>query len=255
VTWTQIVGAGVATAVAAVAASFLGVYGTVIGAALMSVISTGGTVLVQRGLNRTNDQVQRAGQKLQTQIRPRQPTNTTGRHRLTPSPAPSTGPTTPDPAAQDPGSGSTAADPGSAQGDGDGTSDGEGGDGRRRLPRWAVWAISAVAVFAVVMGIVTVVELAIHKPLSSVVRGEPGSGTTFGRHQQSTPTPNATSSPGRSPGRSPAHTPSTGKSGGSSAEPSGNGGNSPSAKPTSSTNKPTPNDSRKASAEPSPPAP
>ncbi|MBV2366249.1 hypothetical protein ACFPZ0_08055 [Streptomonospora nanhaiensis] len=43
----QVVGAGVATLTAATLASFLGVYGTIIGAAVMSVLSTAGTAVFQ----------------------------------------------------------------------------------------------------------------------------------------------------------------------------------------------------------------
>ncbi|RCV48940.1 hypothetical protein [Marinitenerispora sediminis] len=52
---SQVVGGGLATLTAATAASFLGVYGTIIGAAVMSVISTAGTAVVQHLLSRSGE--------------------------------------------------------------------------------------------------------------------------------------------------------------------------------------------------------
>ncbi|GAB3211914.1 hypothetical protein ACQEU5_17565 [Marinactinospora thermotolerans] len=52
---SQVVGGGLATLTAATAASYLGVYGTIIGAAVMSVISTAGTAVVQHFLSRSGD--------------------------------------------------------------------------------------------------------------------------------------------------------------------------------------------------------
>ncbi|QFG20879.1 hypothetical protein [Actinomadura sp. WMMB 499] len=54
---TQVIASGVATAVAAIGASFLGVYGTVIGTALMSVISTAGAAVCKHYLDRGRDQI------------------------------------------------------------------------------------------------------------------------------------------------------------------------------------------------------
>ncbi|GAA3757963.1 hypothetical protein HDA32_001853 [Spinactinospora alkalitolerans] len=52
---SQVVGGGVATLTAATAASYLGVYGTIIGTAVMSVISTAGTAVAQHYLQRSGD--------------------------------------------------------------------------------------------------------------------------------------------------------------------------------------------------------
>lgn len=207
ITWSQLAAAGVATACAAVAASFLGVYGTVIGAALMSVISTGGTVLIQRGLNRTQDRVRTA---VTTQLHVRA------------EPAPE-----PDPEPDDDLEDGTEKKP--------------------RLPRWAIWVLSAVAVFAVVMGIVTVIELALREPLSSAVRGESGTGTTFDRpiERTSTPTPGGSTVPGRTASPSPSST-RTDRGGGNERRAS----SSSSPKPSTSTSAPEPSTSGNASAEP-----
>lgn len=51
------IASGVATAVAAIGASFLGVYGTVIGTALMSVISTAGAAVCKHYLDQGRDQI------------------------------------------------------------------------------------------------------------------------------------------------------------------------------------------------------
>ncbi|MDA0567087.1 hypothetical protein LG943_22610 [Streptomonospora sp. S1-112] len=51
----QVVGAGVATLTAATLASFLGVYGTIIGAAVMSVLSTAGTAVFQHLAERSGE--------------------------------------------------------------------------------------------------------------------------------------------------------------------------------------------------------
>ncbi|NEA24450.1 hypothetical protein G3I70_18415 [Actinomadura bangladeshensis] len=54
---TQLIASAVATAVAALGASYLGVYGTIIGAALMSVISTAGSAVGKHYLDQGRDQI------------------------------------------------------------------------------------------------------------------------------------------------------------------------------------------------------
>ncbi|MES9605289.1 hypothetical protein [Actinomadura sp. NPDC000929] len=54
---TQLIASAVATAVAALGASFLGVYGTIIGAALMSVISTAGSAVGKHYLDQGREQI------------------------------------------------------------------------------------------------------------------------------------------------------------------------------------------------------
>jgi cytoskeletal protein RodZ len=72
---------------------------------------------------------------------------------------------------------------------------------RRRGPRrrWVALAVASVGVFATVLVAVTAVELATGRPLSDLLRGRDGSGTTFigpvGRtthHPSGTPTPKPT---------------------------------------------------------------
>lgn len=57
VSTTQLVASAVATAFAAFGASYLGVYGTIIGAALMSVISTAGSAVGKHYLDQGRDQI------------------------------------------------------------------------------------------------------------------------------------------------------------------------------------------------------
>ncbi|MCP9949264.1 hypothetical protein [Actinomadura madurae] len=54
---TQLIASAVATAVAALGASYLGVYGTIIGAALMSVISTAGSAVGKHYLDQGREQI------------------------------------------------------------------------------------------------------------------------------------------------------------------------------------------------------
>ncbi|QKG21008.1 hypothetical protein [Actinomadura verrucosospora] len=57
VSTTQLIASGVATLVAAVGASYLGVYGTIIGAGLMSVMSTAGSAVVKHYLDQGRSQI------------------------------------------------------------------------------------------------------------------------------------------------------------------------------------------------------
>ncbi|GAA1546227.1 hypothetical protein GCM10009678_31140 [Actinomadura kijaniata] len=54
---TQLIASGAATAAAAVGASYLGVYGTIIGAAFMSVVSTAGTAVAKHYLDQGREQI------------------------------------------------------------------------------------------------------------------------------------------------------------------------------------------------------
>ncbi|WP_433150786.1 hypothetical protein ACQPZ8_13880 [Actinomadura nitritigenes] len=57
VSTTQLIASGVATLAAAVGASYLGVYGTIIGAGLMSVMSTAGSAVVKHYLDQGRNQI------------------------------------------------------------------------------------------------------------------------------------------------------------------------------------------------------
>lgn len=66
----QVAGAGVATLTAATAASYLNVYGTVIGTAVMAVLSTSATPVIQHWITRSGEQAKELAEKAkQTQDR------------------------------------------------------------------------------------------------------------------------------------------------------------------------------------------
>ncbi|MDS1268819.1 hypothetical protein RIF23_00765 [Lipingzhangella sp. LS1_29] len=168
---SQVVGGGAATLAAATAASYAGLYGTIIGAAVMSVLSTSGTAVFQYYLRRSGD---KAKELAETQRR---------------RPA---------------GSNAPDGQPGGGAGGGVGSGVGSDGDTTTALshtapsqthassgtdvsvpgspkPRaaggWRRWrgaALSAVAVFLVVMALVTAFELFSGKSLSDTVRGSDG---------------------------------------------------------------------------------
>jgi hypothetical protein len=130
----------VATALAAItatiAASYLGVSGTVIGAALASVVSAVGNAVYGHSLRSTRDRVR-------------------GRDPRPLTPASASAPAE-----------LSASRPG------------------HKPPRWRGAAIGAAAVFAAVLALVTGVELVAGRPLSDLVRGDAGSGTSvFGGGQ------------------------------------------------------------------------
>ncbi|QXJ20697.1 hypothetical protein AGRA3207_001456 [Actinomadura graeca] len=58
---TQLIASGLATAAAAVGASYLGVYGTILGAAFMSVVSTAGSAVCKHYLDQGREQIKDLG--------------------------------------------------------------------------------------------------------------------------------------------------------------------------------------------------
>jgi uncharacterized membrane protein YgcG len=142
---TQVCAGALAAVSAAVLASFFGVAGTVIGAALVSVVSTVGSALYSASLNRTSDRLRKARVQLATR----------------PVPASGDAPTRELPAHLDPRR--APATP------------------RRRI-RWPRVAGYAAAVFVLAMGIVTTVELIGQQPVSALVGGTDtsSSSTTIG---------------------------------------------------------------------------
>ena len=139
---TQLVATALAAITATIAASYLGVSGTVIGAALASVVSAVGNAVYGHSLRSTRDRVR--GRDPQ----PPAPTS---------SPAPTSAPASAEPRPSRPG---------------------------HPRPRWRGAAIGAAAVFAAVLALVTGVELVAGRPLSDLIRGDAGSGTSvFGGGQ------------------------------------------------------------------------
>ena len=129
----QVVASAFAAVTATVGASFLGVAGTVIGAAVASVLTVVANAIYLASLHRTRDRL--AG------LAPAQ----TG-SRATPWP---------------------------------GARDAPWRKIRGRPIPWRAVGIGAVAVFAVLVGLITVVEAAAGRPLTDILRNQPGHGTSF----------------------------------------------------------------------------
>lgn len=184
----QLIGGGVATMAAATAASFIGVYGTVIGAAIMSVISTAGTTLVthwmQRGGARARGLAARG-----TARRRAAGEASAGDASAGSDPGAADGDTLPAAAGQarqadaegdDSRAAETQALPLAASGStqdtaGEGPKDG-GEPGRAwRWPSWRTLAVPAALTFVGVMAVVLAFELFTGQSLSDTVHGREGS--------------------------------------------------------------------------------
>jgi len=127
---TQLLATALAAITATVAASFLGVTGTVIGAALASVVSAIGTAVYTHSLHRTRVRVREV---VPSRRREPAPQADTERREALPATPPS---------------------------------------------RWHGVAIGSLALFVTVLTFVTGVELVTGRPLSDLVRGDTGSGTS-----------------------------------------------------------------------------
>ncbi len=160
---TQLIASGLAAVTATVAASFLGVTGTVIGAAVASMLTVSGNAIYAHSLRRTSERVRTV---VPTAVRRHagaapQPTDPTDHTKVAPPEKP-----------------------------------------RKPLSRRQL-AIAVVGLFAAVLALVTTVELAAGRPLSDLLRGKSGHGTTvFGtthhsgnNHPQPTPTVTETVTP------------------------------------------------------------
>ncbi len=222
---TQVAASALAAVVGAVLASELGVYGTIIGAAVVSTGATVGSALFQHLFRRTGEQL---------------------RDLATSAPA-RPAPTGPNPLPEQPEAEFDPFDP--------------GGERTRMLaalappvpvdsvavyrgrttwrPKgWKTYALMAVLVFGLAMGTVTVVELVVGKPMTAVLRNEPGSGTSFGgsvQHDHGSGGYGRTD-PAWVPSSTPSGpagggAPSTGPSSGSSTGPSGSPSPTPSSSP------------------------
>ena len=148
---TQLIASALAAVTATVAASFLGVSGTVIGAAVASVLTVCGNAIYGHSLKRTSERVRTvvpsAGRRHPSAMRDETPTTAIGRTNAAP----------------------TEKKP------------------RKPLSR-RQWAIGVVGIFVAMLALVTTVELAAGRPLSDLLRGKSGQGTTvFGTtHHAST---------------------------------------------------------------------
>ena len=177
----QVAAGALAAVSAAVIASFFGVAGTVIGAAVASVVSTVGAAVYTESMRRTHAGLRRLVRSPQAPV-----------HR-------SAGDRPPLPAHLDP----RRSPP------------------HRRWARWAMVAATAVAVFGLAMVVVTTVELIGHKPVAALVGGSDQTGGTTlgaltgtrggdGRPQQAPASPSTTPTDGIAPASDPAPTATSG---------------------------------------------
>ncbi len=159
---TQVIASALAAVTATVAGSFLGVSGTVIGAAIASVLTVTGNAVYAHSLKRTSERVR-------TVVPPAARWHARDIHGNPVEPD-HTSTAKLEPAGKQPRTPFT----------------------RRQL------AVAAVGLFAAVLALVTTVELAAGSPLSDLLRGKSGHGTTvFGTTHHSstnhkTPTPTVT---------------------------------------------------------------
>jgi hypothetical protein len=142
----QVAASALAAVSAAVIASLFGVAGTMIGAAVASVVSTVGVALYSESLHRTHAGIRRAGRQLA-----RLPMLGASEDRSV-------------------GTGGMPLLPDHLHP--------RRGSARRRWLRWSTVAATVVAVFATAMGVVTVVELIGQQPVAALVGGSSESGTT-----------------------------------------------------------------------------
>src|SRR3712207_926366 len=139
---TQVAAGALASVSSAVVASFFGLAGTLIGAALASVISTVSAALYSSSLQKTNERLRTA----RSQLTGRQPP--VADTKVAPA-APATPATQVLPAHLDP----------------------RRAPARRPRPRWTRVAVYAAAVFLMAMGVITGIELIGQKPVSALVGG------------------------------------------------------------------------------------
>jgi hypothetical protein len=200
----QVAASALAAISSAVAASFLGVGGTVLGAGLGSVIATISTALYQHSLHRTNATLKKVVPVPNVVVR-----QTAGRLRAPADPADVPEIRT-DGSIALPVPADDRSRPAAAPAD-------------RRPLRWGRLALAAAVVFGVALGSIAVVETFLGGSVSSVVRGEDPHGSTIGglvnnddkggskpdSPTSPTPDPSGTPDPGTPPDdETPAPTPS-----------------------------------------------
>lgn len=139
---TQVAAGALASVSSAVVASFFGLAGTLIGAALASVISTVSAALYSSSLRKTNERLRIARSQLTGRQSPVAET------KVAPA-SPATPATQVLPAHLDP----------------------RRAPARRPRPRWTRVAVYAAAIFVLAMGVITGIELIGQKPVSALVGG------------------------------------------------------------------------------------
>ncbi|MGW1214559.1 hypothetical protein ACWD5F_33540 [Streptomyces sp. NPDC002499] len=239
-TAVQVAASALATVVGAFLASLLGVTGTIIGAAVVSTSATTGAAVFQHAFRRTGEEIRNRVPLVGV---PRTPTEERAQVRADARAA----------FAAPPGAPAAGAEPSFAAPEGETVTTYRGGSRRDAFAwknfGWKKYALATGLVFALAMVTVTAVELIAGKPVSAVVKGEPGKGTSVGGGSagDSHPTPGPSLTPGTSGGMTPqpgrsavpdaSATPETGSDSGSDSE-SGSGageGSSPESSPTPET--------------------
>lgn len=209
----QVAGGALAAVTSAVIASRFGLGGTLIGAALASIVSTIGAALYSHAFRRTGSKVRDLIDEPPGVARKLPRFENLARRRPGAGQAESQVPNRNEPAGrqlQRPQTGSRTPPPAAWRKTG-----AQAAPRSRRLPVWAVPALAAVAVFVLALGAVTGVEAIIGRPLSSVTGGSsPSSGTTLGGvaggdqagsqpATTATPEPSGTIAPTQEPGTQP----------------------------------------------------
>ncbi|MDH6580190.1 hypothetical protein [Kitasatospora sp. MAP5-34] len=216
----QVAASALATVVGAVFASELGVYGTIIGAAVVSVGATTGSALFQHLFKRTGEQLRSAVE--------RTPAALANDFREVPAK------TSPDIPTQASTQTSTQA---STQTSAEISAEWNESRTLRSKRRWTWRTYTAVSALVFVLAMTPIVgfELATGQPVSATVKGESGSGTSLGGSSDSKPsTPKRVDSPGSGgtdPATVPTSTPTGRPSGTPSSTPSGTPSGTPSSTP------------------------
>ncbi|MFJ9696392.1 hypothetical protein [Kitasatospora sp. NPDC101183] len=153
----QVAASALATVVGALLASELGVYGTIMGAAVVSVGATTGGALFQHLFKRTGEQLREAVD--------RGPNQAANALRQVPAGEPVEEPGE-EPGAEPPGVSSRWNAPQVVR--------------ARRRWTWKSYAAVSALVFVLAMVPITAFELATGQPVSATVKGESGNGTSFG---------------------------------------------------------------------------
>lgn len=222
----QIAGSSLATVAAALLASQMGVYGTILGAGVVSVVATAGGPVIQHFFRRTGDQLRESARPKARQVpvvEPREERAPDGTMMLRAVPAP--------------------VPPGRSEEFGEGTVHGS------RVRGWKRTAVASAVAFAIAIGGIATWEAVSGKPVSR--GGTPVYGAGWKEEKNSAPRDGTDlkdkggqkDGPSRGPGGSPS--PSTGPGSpspdpGGSPTPSHSPSPSPDATPSPSPSKPTP---------------
>lgn len=165
---TQLIASALAAVTTTIAASFLGINGTVIGAAMASVLTVAGNAIYSHSIHRTRERVRtavpaatwRSVGTAPTEVLPDQPHPQPGQEPAATTPAATT------PAAT---AGSTVATPGWS----DATT-----ARRPRQPRLRRLGFATVGVFVAILAALTSAELVAGRPISDLLQGKSSSGTS-----------------------------------------------------------------------------